>query len=387
MSRHDFSGQIAGWEIMTALSPENKNIQMKKLGWILLLQLSYIGLFAQKTPSLSYTKAESLTIIGKSMPTPNVYDRIDTNEYKGLPARVAQLLSNSAGLAVRFSTNSTVISAKWCVSKSRALANMVPTAHKGVDLYIKKGDSWQFAGIGKVTGICNDDVIINRMDDTEKECLLYLPLYDSVKDVEIGVEKKSDIKAAADPFRKRVLIYGSSIVQGTGASRPGMAYPARLSRMTGINFINLGLSGSAKMEPEVANLVASIDADAYVLDCVPNSSPAQITERAANLVNTIRKKHPEAPIIVMQSLFRETGYWDKVLGAQVKSQNVNIQAEVLALLQKGMKNLYFITSENMIGTDHEGTIDGTHPNDLGYDRMLQYIKPLILDILNKHGIK
>jgi lysophospholipase L1-like esterase len=57
------------------------------------------------------------------------------------------------------------------------------------------------------------------------------------------------------------------------------------------------------------------------------------------------------------------------------------------LLQKGMKNLYFITSENMIGMDHEGTIDGTHPNDLGYDRMLHYIQPLITDILNKYGIK
>lgn len=372
---------------MTASSPKNKNIKLKILGCIILIQLSFTGLFAQKIPALSYTKAESLTIIGKSMPTGNVYDRIDTNVYKGLPTRVAQLLTNSAGIALRFSTNSSVIAAKWCVSKSKALPNMVPTAQKGVDLYIKKGETWQFAGIGRVTETCNDEVIINRMDNAEKECLLYLPLYDSVKDVEIGIEDKSEIKGAADPFRKRVLIYGSSIVQGTGASRPGMAYPARLSRMTGINFINLGLSGSAKMEPEVAAMVASITADAYILDCVPNSTPAQITERTANLVNTIRAKHPDAPIIIMQSLFRETGHWDKVLGAQVKSQNINIQNEVLALLQKGVKGLYFVTSENMIGTDHEGTIDGTHPNDLGYDRMLHHIQPIITDILIKHGIK
>ena len=366
-----------------------KSTIFKLIGCALLNLFCHNILIAQEKekPQLNYTKADSLTIIGKSMPTKNVYDRIDTNIYRGLPARVTQLLANSAGLAIQFKTNSIVIGAKWCVTKSRALPNMVPTAHKGVDLYIKKNGTWQFAGIGRVTGVCNEEVIINRMDNLEKDCLLYLPLYDNVKDVEIGVEKSAEITAAPTAFRKRVLVYGSSIVQGTGASRPGMAYPARLSRLTGINFINLGLSGSAKMEPEVANIVASIETDAYILDCVPNSNPKQITERTANLVNTIRNKHPDAPIIVMQSLVRETGYFDKVLGEQVKQQNINVQAEVLSLLKKGTKNLYFITSENMIGTDHEGTIDGTHPNDLGYDRMIKYIQPLITDILNKHNIK
>lgn len=354
---------------------------------LILSCLVFVSANAQKIEDLKFTNADEFTLIGKAENTPNRYDRIDTNKYKGLPPRVAQLLTNSAGLAISFKTNSTVIAAKWCVSKSRALPNMVPTAHKGVDLYIKRGNTWQFAGIGRVTGTCNEQVIISRMENTEKEYLLYLPLYDKVEKVEIGIEKKATISSNIDPFAKRVLIYGSSIVQGTGASRPGMAYPARLSRGTGLNFINLGLSGSAKMEPEVANMVAAIDADAYILDCVPNTNPQLITERTGNLIKTISSKHPNAPIIVMQSLVRETGYWDKVLGAQVKQQNINVQTEVLKLLQNDMKNLYFITSENMIGTDHEGTIDGTHPNDLGYDRMLNHIKPLITDILNKHGIK
>jgi hypothetical protein len=354
---------------------------------ILLYCLTCIKASAQKTDGLSFTNANQFTLVGKSKVTPNRYDRIDTNKYKGLPPRVAHLLTNAAGLAISFKTNSTIIAAKWCVSKSRALPNMIPTAQKGVDLYIKNGTSWQFAGIGRVSGVCNDEVLISRMDNTEKECLLYLPLYDMVDKVEIGIEKQASISSNKDPFNKRVLIYGSSIVQGTGASRPGMAYPARLSRVTGINFINLGLSGSAKMEPEVANMVATIDAEAYILDCVPNTNPKLITERTANLINTIRNKHSDAPIIVLQSLVRETGYWDKVLGSQVKQQNLNVQTEVLSLLQKGIKNLYFITSENMIGADHEGTIDGTHPNDLGYDRMISRIQPQIMDILNKHGIK
>lgn len=353
------------------------------LGWCLMM----LSAKAQKTDQLNFTSANQFTLLGKSEETPNRYDRIDTNKYKGLPARVAQLLTNSAGLAISFKTNSSVIAAKWCVSKSKALPYMFPTAQKGVDLYIKNGDKWQFAGIGKVSGVCNEEILISRMDNTEKECLLYLPLYDKVENVEIGVEKKATLSTGSEPFANRVLIYGSSIVQGTGASRPGMAYPARLSRNTGVNFINLGLSGSAKMEPEVVDMVAAINADAYVLDCVPNTNPALITERTAYLVNTVRKRHPTAPIIVIQSPIRETGYWDKVLGAQVKQQNINIQQEIMKLLDKGMKDLYFITSENMLGNDHEGTTDGTHPNDLGYDRMLYRIQPQIIDILNKYNIK
>ncbi|KLT64708.1 SGNH/GDSL hydrolase family protein [Pedobacter sp. BMA] len=353
----------------------------------ILLFFTFCSLRAQKNSELTYTNAGKLTLVGKSEDSPRRYERIDSNKYSGLPARVAQLLTQAAGLAVSFKTNSPVIAARWCVSKSRANASMVPTAQKGVDLYIKNGNKWQFAGIGKVNGQCNDEILIQRMNDTEKECLLYLPLYDSVDQVEIGIAKGASLTGSPDPFKKKVLIYGSSIVQGTGASRPGMAYPARLTRATGINFINLGLSGSAKMEPEVADMVAAITADAYILDCVPNTNPELITERTAYLINTIRKKHPSAPIIVMQSLVRETGYWDKTLGGQVKKQNMNVQTEVLNLLQKGMKNLYFITSENMIGDDHDGTIDGTHPSDLGYDRMIKQIQPQIMEILSKHGIK
>ncbi|RZK70179.1 MAG: hydrolase, partial [Pedobacter sp.] len=359
-----------------------KNILFSFFPCILFLTAS-----AQNKTQLEYTNAETLTIIGKGIETANVYNRVDTAKYKGLPAKVAQLLTNSAGLGIRFTTNSTVISAKWCVSKSRALANMSPIAHKGVDLYIKNGDTWQFASVGKPSGVCNDEIIISRMDNSQKECLLYLPLYDVVTNVEIGIEKEATIQAAAEPFTGKVLIYGSSIVHGAGASRPGMAYPARLARQTGINFINLGLSGNARMEPEVVDMLTTIKADAYILDCVPNTNPQLIKERTAYLVNAIRKKYPEVPIIVMQSVVRESGYWDKVLGDQVKNQNINIQQEVLKLLQKDMQHLYFITSENMLGSDHEGTVDGVHPTDLGYDRMLNHIRPLLTEILSKYNIK
>jgi len=334
----------------------------------------------------TYTKATDLTLTGKVMETKQSFHRLDTLDYPALPAAVKNLLTHAAGIAVSFTSNSSAISAKWCVSDKKQLANMTPIANKGLDLYIKKDGKWQFAGVGRPSADCNEAVLVKNMDLSEKEYLLYLPLYDEVSQVEIGVDKNATIKATATPFKKRILIYGSSIVQGASASRPGLAYPARLSRETGLNFFNLGFSGSAKMEASVADMVASIPADAYILDCVPNSSPEQIKERTANFVSVIRKHRPQAPIIVIPSIVREHGYFDQEVGKRVRNQNKAIAAEVKLLQQKGVKDLYFVNPEHLLGQDHEGTVDGTHPNDIGFDRMLQLLQPEIMSILKKHAI-
>ena len=360
---------------------------MLDIRWMLLVLVVWSTAVMAQAPAVVYTKAEKLSLSGKITTTENMYHRLDTAKYPDLPPRVKELLTHAAGVAVCFTTNSTSIRAKWCVTKSRPVLNLTPVSNKGLDLYIKNtSGQWQYAGVGKPGSLCNEAEIIQNMDNSEKQCLLYLPLYDEISNLEIGVDAGASLAALADPFRKRILIYGSSIVQGAAASRPGMAYPAQLSRQTGLSFLNLGLSGSAKMEKAAADMVASFDADAYLLDCVPNTNAALIKERTAYLVSTIREKHPGKPIIVMQSIVREQGAWDKRMGEAVKAQNIAIQQEVLKLMNGNMKDLYFITSEQMLGNDHDGTVDGTHPNDLGFYRMTTRLLPFFKDIFSKYDI-
>ncbi len=325
-------------------------------------------------------------MVGKIEPTQQVYHRVDTVAYPAMPQAVKRLLTNSAGLAIAFKTNSSTVSVKWCTSSSKPLVNMTAIAYEGLDLYIKKNGRWQFAGVGRPNGDCTEYTLVRNMDGSEKECLLYLPLYDEIKSLEIGVEDGATIEALPDPFQRRILLYGSSILQGASASRPGMAYPARLSRETGLNLLNMGLSGSAKMEKAVADMIAAVPVDAFVLDCVPNSSPQEIRERTAYLVNTIREHHPKAPILVIPSTVRENGAFDQEVGQRVQAQNKQIEEEVAKLLRSGVKNLYLLSYDQQLGADHEGTIDGSHPNDLGFDRMLKQLKPQILAILKKHRL-
>ncbi|MCA4806962.1 SGNH/GDSL hydrolase family protein [Myroides odoratimimus] len=349
---------------------------------LLLLQLTAFG---QKTNNIDYHDATSFTIVSKIMPTDQPYHRVDTTKYNSLPPAIKTKLTRSAGIAISFKSNSSSIHAKWCTDSRYSSAGMTPIAYRGLDLYIKNDGKWQFASVATPQNgkKCNEDKLIGNLTDQEKEFLLYLPGYSTIDNLSIGVDNGSQIKKGEYPFTKKILVYGSSIVQGAGASRPGMIYTSRLSRQTGYDFLNLGMSGSAKMEREVADLVSDIPADAYLLDCIPNSSPKQVLERTAYLMTSIREKNPNAPIIVMQSVIRESSYFDQKLAEKVKEQNKNIYKEFFKQHKQGMENIYFIFADKLLGDDHEGTVDGTHPNDLGFDRMIQIIQPQIVEILNK----
>ena len=133
-----------------------------------------------------------------------------------------------------------------------------------------------------------------------------------------------------------------------------MAYPARLSRSSGYNFINLGLSGNGKWRKKLPRCWRNIDADAFFLDCIPNPSPKEITERAVGFVMTLREKHPDTPIIIIQTLIRETGNFNQKARENVKQQNEAIAEQVEVLRKKAVKNLYFIKEDRSLGTDHEG---------------------------------
>lgn len=353
-----------------------------RIVWICLgLLMLPLVMFGQQKNNFTYTSAQELLLVGKATSEGEYFHRVDTAKYHSMPPKVKKLFTNSAGLAISFTTNSPLIKAKWTVPDNPQLPNLTRIAQKGLDLYIKRDGKWQFAGVGMPGGVTTERVLVDNMGTEEKECLLYLPLYDELKSLEIGVLAGSYIRKGENPFKKKIVVYGSSILQGASASRPGMAYPARLARSSGYNFINLGLSGNGKMEKEVAAMMADIDADAFILDCIPNPSPKEIEERTVDFVLTLRQKHPDTPIIIIQTLIRETGNFNRKAREQVKQQNEAIAGQVEVLRKKNVKNLYFIKENCFLGTDHEGTIDGTHPNDLGFDRILKKYKPAIGKIL------
>lgn len=222
---------------------------MKKLIYPFLCLLIPAMAAAEETPT-KYTDAASLTIVGKAQPGGPAFERIEVARYPELPPTVTKYYRYPTGLAVAFRTDSRNIRARWTTVNKQAGANSTLIFQRGLDLYIRRDGKWVFAGVGvpKNTGTEHEAPLVENMDTTMKECLLYLPIHDGLTRLEIGTDQAARLEAAPDPFRHRIVVIGSSITHGVGLSRPGLAYPAQLERATGLEFVNLGASGQCKMD-------------------------------------------------------------------------------------------------------------------------------------------
>lgn len=100
---------------------------------------------------------------------------------------------------------------------------------------------------------------------------------------------------------------------------------------------------------------------------------------------SIRKKYPLAPIIAIQCVAREKGNFDMKIATKIKLKEEYFAQEIRSL-QLYDSALFPINAEEFLGDNQEGTADGIHPNDLGFDRIIQKFQPQILAILNQYGI-
>ena len=213
-----------------------------------------------------YVDASTLTIIGRTCPMEgHPYYRVDTTRYRFDNATIRHYCGYPAGVAVLFTTDSRRIEARWTTAPRNYGWNMTPVLQRGMDLYVRENGVWTMAGAAR-PGLQDRhaSTIVEHMDGQPKECMLYLPAWSELLTLEIGVDEGASVTPLESPYKHRVIVFGSSVTHGASASRPGMTYPARMSRMTGIEFVNLGYSGNCMLQPEFARLLAETDADAFL---------------------------------------------------------------------------------------------------------------------------
>ena len=237
--------------------------------------------------------------------TKDFYDRLPARAETVVRAPVWDLSRNSAGLCVRFVTDATAIRARWALTESWLLylPNATAIGKSGLDLYVKVDGRWHWLAVGQPTAQTNEVTLVENLLPGKREYLLYLPLYNGTKFAELGVPTNCVIEKAppwGPDVRKPIVFYGTSIVQGLSASRPGMVHSAILQRRFNWPVINLGFSGNGKMEPEMAGLLAELDPAVYVIDCLPNMVAGEITDRTEPLVNKLRAAHPAVPIVLVE---------------------------------------------------------------------------------------
>lgn len=342
-----------------------------------------------KTPPLAWHNPEEWGLEGRTwlnLPRKRFYDRFPEEAHGKVPAPVWDLSRHSTGMATRFKTNATMIYVRYkLLSASLAMPHMPATGASGVDLYARDSEGkWRWVNVTRPDKQELEVQIIQGMPAEDREYLMYLPLFNGVDKLEIGVPKDRAFERLKPRDESTsLLFYGTSITHGACASRPGMCHPAILGRRFDRPVINLGFSGNGKMDKEVGDLLIKVNPAVFVIDCSPNMAADLINERCIPLIEQIRAARPETPIVLVEDR-RNTNSW--TLPARYAHHTANhaaLKASYEKLLTAGVKNLHYIEGDHLLGDDADGATDGSHPSDLGYFRQADVMEPIIRKALGQ----
>ncbi len=357
---------------------------MKKI--LLLITLLAGCLTAWAQDGYKYMDASVFPVYGKA-------HQEEGPRYRRLPERlngvvrepVWRLGTNSSGLYIRFRSDAPSLYAKW-TNTAYHMPHMTDCGVGGLDLYTWVDGKWCFVGSGFEWGAIKADhkrKLVSSMEPVEREYMLYLSLYDEVKTLEIGVPEGYTLEQPVlnSPVSDSpIVMYGTSILQGGCASRPGMAHTNILARRLNRTVINLGFSGNAFLDFEIAELMADVQNPAiYVLDYVPNAKPDRINEKGEKFYRILRDKHPETPIIFVEDPLFPHGIVDKAIAEEIRGKNEAQKALFEKLKAAGEKNIYYVPAQGM--TDPEDFVDGIHFTDRGMTHYAEHIAPLMESLL------
>ncbi len=352
---------------------------------LLLLSICFHSYAGVVTDTLKYYDCGELTLIGKAHGEPG-YKRFPA-KYNGVVRKeVWELSEESAGISVRFRSNASTLYVKWTLLHGKPFPHMAWTGIGGLDLYTYQDGRWVFVQTARPSGKESRYLMFENKNSEEREFLLNLPLYDGVESVFIGVNPDAFVSRPVEKQllqKKPVVYYGSSIAQGASATRPGTAFTHLLSRWLDRPFINFGFSGEGTFDESVGRVMCETDPVLFVVDCNPNSKPGIIYDSAVKLVRQLKRCHPATPVLLVDNFIYDDEaavpeHTDVRVGPDKKLYHIKWAELTKAydqLKKEGIKGLYYHKGSTLTGSDREGTVDGSHPTDLGMFRIAQELLP------------
>lgn len=314
------------------------------------------------------------------------FDRLPAAAKGAVTTNVWNLSRDSAGMMVRFKTDATAIHVHYRLTKERlAMPHMPATGVSGVDLYARDTDGqWKWVQVSRPAAQEIKTELINGLAPGFREYAVYLPLYNGVEFLSVGVAPEARFEALR-PREKPIVFYGTSITHGACASRPGMVHTAILGRRLDVPVVNLGFSGNGRMDEAVGEMMAQVDASMYVIDCLPNMQPAQVAAKCEPLVKLLREAKPDTPIVLVEDR-RFTNSWITPAKQQFHDENhAALRTAYENLVQAGITGLHYIPGNELYGSDSEGATDASHANDLGFFRQADVFEPILREALGQEN--
>ena len=303
--------------------------------------------------------------------------------FRRLPQHVAESVSegvyglhcHTAGGRVRFKTDSPYVAIYVKMPEIGKMPHFALTGSAGFDLYADNSYVNTFVPPFDIKD--GYESIIQFDSKKMREITINLPLYSSVKELFIGIQDQAEL-CSSKPYKteKAIVYYGSSITQGGCASRPGMSYESIVSRRIDADYLNLGFSGSAKGEAEIAEYVSNLEMSCFIYDYDYNApTPAHLRDTHEKMFIKIRQNNPGIPILIMSRPKLELTTDEEKRLEIVKTTYNNA-------VGRGDKNVYFIDGRKLMElAGNEGTVDSCHPTDLGFASMAKCVGDLLEKIL------
>ena len=351
----------------------------------------------------TYVDAQNLRIINHAFAgeTERTYARLPRYVKDSIPEgrELWDRQQCSSGIGVRFATNSTRIGCKYTLYWDTHMIHMADTGLKGTDLYILEGDSvWRHVNTnrpyvkkdenGNKTKLV-ESTYVSNLDGKMHEYVIYFPLYDGIEDFSVKVDSGAVITKGSPEVinaNRRIVAYGTSILQGGCASRTGMAATNIIGRELNCEVVNLGFSGEDKQDTYVARAMATIpDVDVFLLDPVPNCTEMMCDTLTYNFVKTLRALRPDVPIVMLEGPIYPYARYDSFFGKYLPKKNDAFRRNYERLKAENPNNLYYVTSEGLDGPEDDGTVDGIHLTDLGFLHYANKMIPILRPLLDAHS--
>jgi lysophospholipase L1-like esterase len=215
-----------------------------------------------------------------------------------------------------------------------------------------------------------------------REFTIYLPTYNDLVRLEIGLTTDARVVAPSPYRRKRpVVFYGTSITQGGCSSRSATGYVPTVGRLLGLDVVNLGFSGNGLCDPELIPLLHEINMECLVVDPVANMGLSRMKTDYAPFLNTLRTHRPSLPLLLL-TFFRPAD--ERFLGNRGHDQaNAIVTQTYRQMRRHGDRRVYLLDIRKIIGRepDHP-SVDGLHLTDLGFHRLAKAVAPVLRRILH-----
>ena len=305
------------------------------------------------------------------------YRRFPEQVAKTVNDRVHALHANTAGGRIKFVTDSPYVAIHATMSGISKMPHFPLTGTAGFDLYVGKKGVYCGTFVPPYNISDGYESVIHFSNSAERELTINFPLYSEVSELYIGLDKNATLKKATGyKHKKPIVYYGSSITQGGCASRPGNSYQNIIARALSTDYINLGFSGSARAEDEIAQYIKRLDMSVFVYDYDYNAPTLQhLKDTHQRMFLTIRKQNPQLPIVILSRPHYN-------LNDAAKERLAVIRKTYEDAIAAGDKNVYLIDGPTLMQyAKNEGTVDNCHPNDLGFYSMAKVLTKQLRNIL------